>query len=52
MGWYKINENPITRSLYTYPDTPLHYVWDESKRVWISERKYQKQLLECICVTK
>lgn len=42
MGWFKLNENPKTKSLYTYPDTPLHYTWDKSKRVWNKRKKASK----------
>jgi len=34
VGWFKLNTNPNTRSPYTYPETPLHYVWDKNKREW------------------
>ena len=44
MGWFKMNENPQTRSPYIYPDTPLHYVWDRSKRVW-SKRKNASKIV-------
>ena len=42
MGWFKLNANPKTRSTYTYPDTPLYYVWDKSKRVWNKRKKASK----------
>ena len=42
MGWFKLNENPKTKSPYTYPDTPLHYVWDKSKRVWKKRKNSSK----------
>lgn len=30
-AWFKLNSNPVTKSPYIYPETPVHYTWKNNQ---------------------